>query len=480
MTIPAPVPASADAPFDVVVIGFGPGGYVAAIRAAQLGLRVAVVERDERVGGTCLLRGCIPTKALLHTADLYQDFQNRHEFGILADNLSVDFSALMARKDRIVNRLSRGVQGYQFRKNRITLFKGQGRLDGPGRVVIEGEGGFTTIATTHIMLATGSRPRSLPGLALDGRRIMTSDDILELKEMPKSLLIIGAGAVGVEFGSIFGRFGTRVAVIEMLPRILPLEDEEISREAEKQLSRHMTIFTGTRTESATTGADSVSVVVTLASGEKKTLEAERLLVSIGRAPVSDGLGLETTRVRLERGFVRVGPLLETGEAGIHAIGDLITVEGAPHPQLAHVASAEGILVAEKLAGRAVAPIDYDRVPGATYCNPEVASIGLSEAEARKRGHDVMVGRFTFGNLAKPRILGHDAGFIKVVSDKKDDQILGLHLIGPRATLLLSEACVAFRLGATIEDLARTIHPHPTLSEALMQAAESVYGMAIDA
>ncbi len=467
--------------FDLTVIGSGPGGYVGAIRAAQLGLKVAVVERDPKgAGGTCLQRGCIPTKALLHTADLYEDLKNGKDFGILAENVGIDFTALMSRKSRIVTRLSKGIEGYLFKKNKITFVKGQGRIENPHSVLVTGEGGASRIPTKNIMLATGSRPRSLPNIAIDGQRIITSDEILELKEMPKSLIVIGAGAVGVEFASIFGRFGAAVTVIEMMPRILPIEDEEISKEAEKHLAKHMTFLTGARTESAAVIQGGVQVEVTLASGEKKTLIAELLLVAIGRGPVSDGLGLEATRVRMERGFVRVNNRYETDEPGIHAIGDLITVDGKPHPQLAHVASAEGIRVAEKLAGKHFDPIDYDRVPGATYCNPEVASVGLSEAEARKRGYDVVIGKFNFGNLAKPRILGHDQGFIKIVSEKKYDQVLGVHMVGPHATDLISEACVALQLETTTEEIAKTIHPHPTLGEAMMQAAESVYGMAIDA
>ena len=394
--------------------------------------------------------------------------------------MGIDFTALMSRKNRIVNRLSKGIEGYLFKKNKITFVKGQGRIENPTSVLVSGESGVSRIPTKNIMLATGSKPRSLPNLAIDGQRIITSDEILELKEMPKSLIVIGAGAVGIEFASIFGRFGTAVTVIEMLPRVLPIEDEEISKEAEKHLSKHMTILTGARTESAKVIEGGVQVEVTQASGEKKTLIAELLLVAIGRGPVSDGLGLEATRVRMERGFVRVNNRYETDEPGIHAIGDLITVDGKPHPQLAHVASAEGIRVAEKLAGKHFDPIDYDRVPGATYCQPEVASVGLTEAEARKRGYDVVVGKFNFGNLAKPRILGHDHGFIKIVSEKKYDQVLGVHMVGPHATDLISEACVALQLETTTEEIAKAIHPHPTLGEAMMQAAESVYGMAIDA
>jgi dihydrolipoamide dehydrogenase len=467
--------------FDLVVIGSGPGGYVAAIRASQLGLKTAVVERDPLgCGGTCLLRGCIPTKALLHTADLYEDLRNAKEFGIRADNVAVDFPALMARKQRIVTRLSKGVGGYLFKKNGITLFQGQGRLEGPRTVVVKGERAEVKLTTRNVLLATGSRPRALPGISLDGKAVMTSDDILELKELPRSLIVIGAGAVGIEFASIFARFGAAVTVIELLPRILPAEDEEISAEAQKLLGKQMAIHTAAKTEAALKTPAGVEVAFKTATGEAKTVTADILLLAVGRGPVTDGLNLESTRVQLERGHVKVNPRMETEEPGIFAIGDVVSVEGRPHPQLAHLASHEGIGVAERLAGKKTEPVNYDRVPGATYCRPEVASVGLTEAEARKRGHDVKVGRFPFGALAKPRILGHDQGFVKVVSDARYDEVLGVHMLGPHVTDLISEACVALQLETTTEELHRTIHPHPTLPEALMQAAEAVYGHAIDA
>lgn len=467
--------------FDVTIIGTGPGGYVAAIRAAQLGLKTAVVERDPQgCGGTCLLRGCIPTKALLHTADLWEELKHGKELGIVADNLRVDFPALMARKGRIVTRLSKGIEGYLFKKNKIALFKGQGRLEGPRAVVVKGEAGETRLATKNVILATGSRPKSLPFLPIDGKAIVSSDEILQLQEMPKSLIVIGAGAVGIEFASIFGRFGVQVTVIEMLPRVLPLEDEEISAEAGKILAKHMTIHTGAKTESATATADGVAVKFTTASGETKSQSAQYVLVAVGRGPVTDGLGLESTKVRVERGYLQVDERMATDEPGVFAIGDVVSVDGKPHPQLAHVASHEGIGVAERLAGKQSEPVNYDLVPSATYCWPEVAGVGLTEAEAKRRGYDVKVGKLPFANIAKPRILGQDFGLVKVVAESRYDQVLGVHMVGPHATDLISEACVALRLETTTEEITRTIHPHPTLPEALMQAAEAVYGHAIDA
>jgi dihydrolipoamide dehydrogenase len=309
---------------------------------------------------------------------------------------------------------------------------------------------------------------------------MTSDDILELKELPRSLVVIGAGAVGIEFASIFARFDATVTVIELLPRILPAEDEEISAEAQKLLGKQMAIHTGAKTEAALKTPAGVEVAFKTSTGEAKTVTADILLVAVGRGPVTEGLNLESTRAQLERGFIKVNTRMETDEPGLFAIGDVVSVDGKLHPQLAHLASHEGIGVAERLAGKKTEPVNYDRVPGATYCRPEVASVGLSEAEARKRGRDVKVGRFPFGNLAKPRILGHDQGLVKVVSDARHDEVLGVHMLGPHATDLISEACVALQLETTTEEIAKTIHPHPTLPEALMQAAEAVYGHAIDA
>jgi dihydrolipoamide dehydrogenase len=467
--------------FDVTVIGSGPGGYVAAIRASQMGLRTACVERDPAgLGGTCLLRGCIPTKALLHTADLYEELKHAKDHGILAEGLSLDLPAVMSRKTRIVNRLSKGIESYLFKKNKITLFRGQARLEGAGNVVVKAEGGETKVKTKNVILATGSRPRSLPGLTLDGRTIISSDEILQVPAVPRSLVVIGAGAVGMEFASIFARFGSTVTVIELLPRVLPLEDEEISDEAGKLLAKSMTIHTGAKTEGALKTAQGVEVAFHTADGQAKSVTADVLLVAVGRGPATDGLGLESTKVQLDRGYIKVNETMATDEPGVYAIGDVVTVNGRPHPQLAHVASAEGIGVAERLAGKQLEPVNYDQVPASTYCMPEVASVGLTEAEAKKRGYDVRIGRFNFGNIAKPRIIGQDFGLVKVVAEAKYDEVLGVHMVGPHVTDLISEACVALRLESTAEELMRTIHPHPTLPEALMQAAESVYGHAIDA
>ena len=468
-----------EAEFDVLILGAGSGGYACALRAAQLGLSVGLVEKGN-LGGTCLHVGCIPTKALLHAADIYEEVKHGKEYGILADNLRLDFAQVQGRKNRIVTRLSKGIEGYLFKKNKITLFKGQGRLEGPRTVVVKGEGGEQKVKTKNVILATGSKPRSIPGLTPDGTSIITSDEMLQIDRVPKSLVVIGAGAVGIEFASMFARFGSTVTVIEMLPRVLPLEDEEISAEAQKLLAKQMTIHTGAKTEGALKGAQGIEVAFRDAGNTASSVTAEILLVAVGRGPVTDGLGLESTKVQMERGYIKVNETLETDEPGVFAIGDVVAIPGRPHPQLAHVASHEGIGVAERLAGKHLEPLNYDRVPSATYCTPEVAGVGLTEAEAKKRGYEVKIGKFPFGNLAKPRIIGQDGGFVKVVSDAKYDEVLGVHMVGPHATDLISEACVALRLESTTEEISRTIHPHPTLAEALMQAAEAVYGHAIDA
>ncbi len=390
--------------FDVTVIGTGPGGYVAAIRAAQMGLKTAIVERDPAgTGGTCLLRGCIPTKALLHTADLYEDLLNRKEFGILADNVGIDFPTVMARKDRIVTRLSKGIETYLFKKNKITLFKGHGRFEGPKAIVVKSEAGETKIDTKNVVIATGSKPKSLPGMAPDGKQILTSDEILQLKAIPKSMVVIGAGAVGMEFASMFARFGSAVTVIEMLPRILPLDDEEISAEAHKVLGKQMTIHVGARTEAAFKTPNGVEVGFRNAQGESKTVTAEVLLVAVGRGPVTDGLNLESTKVQLDRGNVKTNYLMATDEPGVFAIGDVVALPDRPHPQLAHVASFEGIGVAERLAGHATEALNYDRIPSATYCRPEVAGVGPH----RGRGEEARLRRARRAlQLRQPREAAH--------------------------------------------------------------------------
>ncbi|PYS96849.1 MAG: dihydrolipoyl dehydrogenase [Acidobacteria bacterium] len=460
--------------FDLIIIGSGPGGYVAAIRAAQLGLKTALVEKSPALGGTCLHIGCIPTKALLHTADVLETVRDAKKFGVVAGEARLDLAGAHKHKSDVVRRLARGIE-YLMKKNGVTVVQGHGRLKGPGKVEVSGgSGGTRLLATRHVLLATGSVPKMLPGLKVDGARVITSTEALALEFVPKSLLILGAGAVGVEFASIYSRFGSAVTVVEMLPRVLPLEDEEVSAEMQKALKkRGIEVRVATRVEAVKVGEKGVEAQVQSEKGGKETLKAEVVLVAVGRRPLTEELGLEGTRVELERGFVKVDSRLRTGDPSIYAIGDLV-----PTPMLAHLASHEGIVAVEAIAGRNPAPIDYDQVPNATYSEPEVASIGLTEQAARARGHKVRVGRFPFPVLGKAAILGAQEGFVKLVGDERYDALLGIHIIGPRATELIAEGGIALRLEATVEELFHVIHAHPTLSEAMGEAALNLHARGI--
>ena len=465
--------------FDVVVIGSGTGGYVAAIRAAQLGLKTAVVERQPMLGGTCLNWGCIPTKALLEHAHALKIAQNAAEWGIaFGANVtpSIDMARVHARKDKIVTGLTKGVE-FLFKKNKIEWIKGTGRLAGSGKVDVAGSAP-RSIAAREIIVATGSAPRSVPGITIDKKHIVTSDEAIHLPAVPKTIAILGSGAVGVEFASIFRRFGSEVTLIELLPRVVPNEDEAISAELEKAFKkRGITVRTGAKVTSATVTSDSVKLEMT-AGGKTESLTVEKLLVATGRGPVTDGLGAEGAGLKLERGYVVVDELFRTNVPSISAIGDVIAVPGVAHPQLAHLSSAEGIVLAERIAGQDVRPINYDQVPSCTYCEPEIGSIGLTEQEAVKRGYEVRVGTFPFGVLGRAKMAGETEGFVKIVAEKKYDEILGIHMIGMRATELIAEAAVALRLESTVEELIRTIHAHPTMAEAVGEAAHAVHGGAI--
>lgn len=465
--------------YDVIVIGSGPGGYVAAVRAAQIGLKTAIVEKDSFLGGTCLWRGCIPTKVLLESATVYEQTLHADRFGVVTGQVAVDFQAMMKRKTIIVRKLGKGVEAL-IKKNKIDGYQGHGRLAGRGKVSVTAQdGGVITLQTKNVLIATGSNPRGIPGVAVDGTRIVTSDEILEIKEIPASLVVLGAGAVGVEFASIFHRLGSKVTIVEMLPRAVPLEDAEISAELARVFRKQgIVLHTGATAEGISASGKGVRVglkpAASGASGEVPgSLEAEMLLVAIGRAPMTGDLGLEGTAVALEKGYVKVDGMMRTGEPGVYAIGDVVNT-----PLLAHVASAEGILAVEHMAGREVRPINYDHVPSATYCEPEIASIGLSEAKAAERGYDVKVGRFPFSHSSKAPILGETDGFVKMVAESRYGELLGVHVIGPRATEMIAEAGVALRTEATVEEMYRTIHPHPTLSEAIPEAAHAVFGHAI--
>ena len=468
--------------YDVVVIGSGTGGYVAAIRAAQLGLRTAVVERAPTLGGTCLNWGCIPTKALLEHAHALKVAQEWKDWGLTIGQaaIGIDMGQVQTRKDKIVKGLTGGIE-LLFKKNKIDWIKGSGRLAGKGRVEVTDGQAQMLSATREVIVATGSQPRSVPGITIDRKRIITSDEAIGLKEIPKSIVILGSGAVGVEFASIFRRFGSEVTVVELLPRLVPVEDEAVSAELEKSFKRQgIKVLTATKVSGAKAGTAGVDIDAQTPDGTALKLSAEYLLVATGRGPVTAGLGAEEAGLRLERGYVHVNTRFETGVPGISAIGDVITFDQPGHPQLAHLSSAEGVALAERIAGQDFRAINYDQVPGCTYCDPEIGSVGLTEREARERGYDVRIGTFKFGVLARARIANEIEGFVKIVADRKYDEILGVHMIGPRATELVAEATLAVRLECTVEELIRTIHAHPTMSEAVGEAAHAVHGAAIHA
>jgi dihydrolipoamide dehydrogenase len=473
--------------FDVVIIGSGTGGYVAGIRAAQLGLKTAVVERAPVLGGTCLNWGCIPTKALLEHAHTLKIAQEWREWGLTIGEalrqgsgpaIGLDMNQVHARKDKIVKGLTGGIE-LLFKKNKIDWIKGQGRLAGKNTVEISEGQTQTLVARKEIIVATGSQPRSVPGIEIDGKRIITSDEAIHLRDVPKSVVILGSGAVGVEFASIFRRFGSDVTIVELLPRLVPIEDEAVSAELERSFKKQgIKVLTGTKVTSARPTSTGVELDAQTADAKSTILAAEYLLVATGRGPVTNGLGAEEAGLRMERGYLRVDREFRTNVPGISAIGDVITFDQPGHPQLAHLSSAEGIALAERIAGKDYRPINYDQVPGCTYCDPEIGSVGLTENEARARGYDVRVGTFKFGVLARARIAAETEGFVKIVADRKYDEILGVHMIGPRSTELVAEATLALRLECTVEELIRTIHAHPTMSEAVGEAAHATHAAAI--
>ena len=468
--------------FDVVVIGSGTGGYVAAIRAAQLGLQTAVVERAPTLGGTCLNWGCIPTKALLEHAHALKVAQSWKEWGLTIGEaaIGIDMNQVQARKDKIVKGLTGGIE-LLFKKNKIEWIRGSGRLAGKGTVEVTDGQKQSLAAKKEIIVATGSQPRSVPGITLDGKRIITSDEAIQLKDVPKSIVIMGSGAVGVEFASIFRRFGSEVTIVELLPRLVPVEDEAVSAELERSFKKQgIKVLTGTKVTSAKAGETGVDLEAQAGDGKATKLSAEYLLVATGRGPVTSGLGAEDMKLEMDRGYIRVDAQFKTNVPGISAIGDVITFEKPGHPQLAHLSSAEGVALAERIAGREFRPINYDQVPGCTYCDPEIGSVGLTEKEAQERGYEVKTGMFKFGVLARARIAAETEGFVKIVFEKKYDEILGVHMIGPRSTELVAEATLALRLECTVEELVRTIHAHPTMSEAVGEAAHAAHGGALHA
>lgn len=465
--------------YDVVVIGAGTGGYVAAIRCAQLGKKVAVVERQRALGGTCLIWGCIPTKALLEHAHALKVIRDAREWGVTipAGTPAIDMTQVQTRKDRVVTGLTKGVE-FLFKKNKIDWIKGSARLAGKGKIEVF-EGDKQTLEAKEIIVATGSAARSVSGIEIDRKRIITSDEAIGLRELPKSLVIMGSGAVGVEFASIYKRFGTDVTIIELLPRLVPIEDEAVSAELEKSFKKQgIKALTGTKVTKAVAGANGVDIEAQTPDGKTQKLSADLLLVATGRGPVTAGLGAEEAGLTLEKGYIKVDEMYRTSVPNVSAIGDVITLGTGSHPQLAHVSSAEGIVVAERIAGRDVMPINYDHVPSCTYCDPEIGSVGFTEAEAKAKGYDVRTGAFPFGVLGRAKMAGESEGFVKIVADKKYDEVLGVHMIGPRSTELVAEAVLALRLECTVEELIRTIHAHPTFSEAVGEAAHATHGAAI--
>ncbi|HEX5147680.1 MAG TPA: dihydrolipoyl dehydrogenase [Candidatus Limnocylindrales bacterium] len=471
--------------FDLVVLGAGTGGYTAAFRAAQLGLKVALVDED-KLGGTCLHRGCIPTKALLESAGFAERVRHAKDYGLtLAGEPVIDYPAMAAKRDAVVKRMWTGLKTL-IAKNKVTWVAGRGRLDGPGKVRVSqsgedgtpGAGGDRTLNATDVIIATGSRVKSLPGLTPDGKRIVTSDDILKLDSLPRDIVIVGAGAVGVEFASFFHAVGVKVTLLEYLPQIVPLEDAEVGRLLERSFQkRGITVMTNARFETSSVKANKTGVRLTAGPDGKDATEigAELLLVATGRAANIEEIGLETTKVETDRGVIKVNGRMRTREPHIYAIGDVIG-----GLWLAHTAGHEGLIAAHTIAGDAdVHEMDYTRQPRATYCRPEIASIGLTEAQCAERGLKVKVGKAPFQAIAKALIGGEYEGFVKVIEDVATGDTVGVHIIGPHATDLIAEASLAFELDATPWEIGRATHAHPTLSEAIGEAAMAVDGQSIN-
>jgi dihydrolipoamide dehydrogenase len=474
-----------DTIYDVAIIGAGPAGYTAAIRAAQYGLKVALIEKDDKLGGTCLQVGCIPTKALLFSAEIFDHLKHGKELGIEnVEKASINWKAVQDRKNKIVTKHTKGLE-FLMRKNKVNTIEGYARLTGPAKdgvhtveVLTEGGGGaageFSYVKAKAVLLATGSEARMLPNMEPD-TRILTNIEILSLNAIPKSLVIIGSGAVGSEFASLYKSFGSEVTLIEMLDRIVPVEDEDVSKELLRSFKkRGINCVVSAKTEKIEKTKDGVAVTYT-ADGKQQKVEAEKVLIAVGRAPRTDNVGLEKTKIKPDRGFIPVNEWMETAEPGVYAIGDIV----AGLPQLAHAGSMEGMVVAAKLAGKYARPVKKNRVPGCTYTEPEIGSVGLTEAAAKAQGLQVKVGKFPFVGNSKATIVGNHDGFVKVVADAKYGEILGVHIIGPKATELISEAVTAMDMEATVDELMFTIHAHPTLYEALLDGYASVHGMPIN-
>jgi len=469
----------ADTLYDVAIIGSGPAGYTAAIRAGQLGLSTALIEKDPYLGGTCLHVGCIPTKSLLFNAEVYDHVKDGDALGIENLTPKLNWGTIMKRKQGIVDKHAKGLQ-FLMKKNKVTVIEGYGKLTGPAKggvhtVEVEGKNGKSTVSAKNLILSTGSVARMLPGTKADDR-ILTNIEVLGLDSIPKSLIVIGSGAVGVEFASIYKSFGADVTILEMLPRYVPVEDEEISKElARVYRKRGINGFVNAKVETVERTKGGVAVTFTV-DGKQQKIEADKVLIAVGRAPRTENVGIEKTKIEVERGFVKVDEYMRTAEPGIYAIGDI----AMGYPQLAHSGAMEGIVAVTHIAGKPVKPINKLRIPNATYCHPEIGSVGLTEAKAKELGYDVKVGKFPFTANSRASIVGSHDGFVKIVTDKKYGEILGVHIIGPNATELIAESVVALELECTAEHLANIIHAHPTLSEAMLDAANAVFGMPINA
>jgi dihydrolipoamide dehydrogenase len=462
----------AEEKFDLVVVGGGPGGYVAAIRAAQLNMKAAVVER-EHLGGICLNWGCIPTKALLRSSEINHLLHHLGDFGFAADNIRFDADKIVKRSRAVAKQLASGV-GHLLKKNKVTVFDGHGRLAGPNTLEVSKDGKpVTTLKAPHIILATGARARQLPGLESDGKLIWSYKDAMVPKAIPKSLLVVGSGAIGIEFASFFRNMGAEVTVVEILDRILPVEDAEISAFAQKAFEKQgMTIRTGAKVSAAARQADSVDVTLE-AGGRTEKIIVERVISAAGIVGNVEGLGLEGTQVRVEKTHVLIDEFCRTGEPGVYAIGDL-----AGAPWLAHKASHEGVVCVEKIAGLDVHPIDWTNIPGCTYCRPQIASVGLTEAKARADGHEIRIGRFPFIGNGKAIAMGEPEGMVKVVFDAKTGALLGAHMIGAEVTEMIQGYAIARTLETTEQELMHTVFPHPTVSETMHEAVLDAFGRAI--
>jgi dihydrolipoamide dehydrogenase len=463
------------------VIGGGPAGYTAAIRAGQLGLKVALIEREPKLGGTCLHVGCIPTKSILFNAEVYDHLKHAKEYGIEGvGEVTLNWKAILDRKNQIVTKHVKGLD-FLMRKNKVTVIPGTGSLTGAAKggvhtVSVKGtDGKATQVSAKNVLVATGSDAKMLPGLKPDDR-ILTNIEILSLDRIPKSLVVIGAGAVGVEFGSIFKSFGSDVTIVEYLPRLVPNEDEDVSKELARVFrKRGIESHVGAKVDKVEKTKDGVKVSFTSSDGQAQVKEAEKVLVAVGRAPRTESVGLDKTKAKLERGFVHVNEWMETAEPGVYAIGDVV----AGFPQLAHVGAMSGIVAVTKIAGRPARPVKRERIPACTYCEPQIGSVGLTEAQAKEKGLQVKVGKFPFSANSKASIVNEHEGFVKVVADAKYGEVLGVHIIGPQATELIAEAVTAIELEATVDEMMFTIHAHPTLAEAMLDGFGAVEGMAIN-